>query len=404
MRLLFLNPIGNIGGAERVLLTAVAGVKRERPDAVVRVVALSDGPLLVSAQELGAETDVVQLPEAFGQLGDSRTREGRIPRLLKSATRLPALGAFIRRLKTAITRFDPDLVHSNGIKTHLLGRFAVPAGVPIVWHLHDFYALRPSAGWLLRRARSRVGAAVAISNAVAVDARAVLPGVRIEVVPNAVDLTRYSPGRGDGDDLDRRAGLPLAAPGTVRVGLVATYARWKGQLTVLDAAAKLAADMPALLVRWYIVGGPIYHTAVQFSEAELRAEAESRGLADRVGFVGFVPDPVPIYRSLDVVLHASTLPEPFGLTVAEAMASGRAVVVSAAGGAAELFTDGIDALGTAPGNADQLAAAVRRLAENPDLRVRLGTAARCTALEQFDANRYGAQLCRVYESVVFRHQ
>ncbi len=402
MRLLFLNPIGNIGGAERVLLTAIAGVKREWPDAVVRVVALSDGPLLAAARELGAETEVVPLPAAFSQLGDSQTRGGRLPRLLYSAARLPALGSFIRRLKAAVARFNPDIVHSNGIKTHLLGRFAVPARVVVVWHLHDFYGLRPAAGWLLRRARSRVRVAVAISNAVAADARAVLPGLRVETVLNAVDLARFSPGPGDGGDLDRRAGLPSAAPGTVRVGLVATFARWKGHLTVLDAAKKLAAESPALPVRWYIVGGPIYQTAAQFTEVELRAEVESRGLADRVGFVGFVPDTAPVYRSLDVVLHASTLPEPFGLTVAEAMACGRAVIVSSAGGAAELFTDGTDALGIAPGNADQLASAVRRLAENRDFRVRLGTAARSTAIERFDANRYGAQLCRVYQSVLNR--
>jgi glycosyltransferase involved in cell wall biosynthesis len=401
VRLLFLNPIGNVGGAERVLLTAIAGVKRERPDAGVRVVALAGGPLLDAARELGAEAEVVPLPAAFGELGDSRPR-GRLSMFLRSVPRLPLLWSFVARLKAAVARFDPNLVHSNGIKTHLLGRFAVPARVPVVWHLHDFYGLRPVAGWLLRRARSRVRAAVAISNAVAADARSVLPGVRVEVVPNAVDLARFSPGPGDGGDLDRSAGLSPAPQGTVRVGLVATYARWKGHLTVLDAAAKLSAEAPTLPVRWYIVGGPIYHTAAQFTEAELRAEAESRGLGGRVGFVGFVPDPGPVYRALDVVLHASTQPEPFGLTVAEAMACGRAVVVSAAGGAAELFTDGVDALGITPGSADQLASAVRRLVGNPELRVRLGTSARSTAVERFDANRYGLQLCQVYRSVVNR--
>jgi len=403
MKLLFLNPIGNVGGAERVLLTAVGGVRRELPAATVRVLALADGPLLAAARELGAEAEVVPLPAGLGELGDSRLRGGRLALLLQSALRLPALGSFVGRLRSAVATFGPDLVHSNGIKTHLLGRYAVRARVPVVWHLHDFYGLRPAAGWLLRRARSRVRAAVAISNAVAADARAVLPGVRVEVVPNAVDLARFSPGEGDGQELDRRAGLAAAPAGTVRVGLVATYARWKGHLAVLDAAAKLARESPDLPVRWYVVGGPIYQTAAQFTEAELRAAAESRGLAGRVGFVGFVPDTLPVYQALDVVLHASTRPEPFGLTVAEAMACGRAVVVSAAGGAAELFTDGHDALGITPGNAEQLAAAVRRLVENPDLRVKLGEAARRTAEARFDANRYGAELCQVYRSVVRRY-
>ena len=158
-------------------------------------------------------------------------------------------------------------------------------------------------------------------------------------------------------------------------------------------------EPPALPVCWFIVGGAIYHTAAQFTEAELRAEVAVRGLTERVGFVPFGADPAPVYRALDVVLHASTQPEPFGLTVAEAMACGRAVIVSSAGGAAELFTDGIDALGVAPENIDQLALAVRRLVENPSLRAELGAAARATAIERDDANRYGAQLCLVYQSI-----
>jgi glycosyltransferase involved in cell wall biosynthesis len=402
MRLLFLNPIGKIGGAERVLLTAIAGVKREMPPATVRLLALSDGPLLDSARELGAEAELLPLPAGSGELGDSQLRGGRMALLLRACTQLPAMWSFVGRLRAAIARFAPDLVHSNGIKTHLLARFAVPAAVPLVWHIHDFYGQRPLASRLLRRMRHRTRAAIAISNAVAADVRVVLPGLRVEVVPNAVDLARFSPGAGEGADLDRRAGLPPATPDSVRVGLVATYARWKGQLTVLDAAARLMRESPGFAVRFYIIGGPIYHTAAQFTETELRQEAAARGLAGHIGFVPFAADPVPIYRALDVVLHASTLPEPFGLTVAEAMACGCAVVVSKAGGAAELYTDDVDALGFTPGNADQLAGAVRRLAEDAALRSRLGIAARRRAEARFDASRYGQQLCRVYRSVARR--
>ncbi|MCE9561942.1 MAG: glycosyltransferase family 4 protein [Planctomycetes bacterium] len=403
MRILFLNPIGSIGGAERVLLTAVAGVKRECPSAVVRVVALSDGPLLAMARELGAETEIAPLPNGFGELGDSRSPGNRRMLLARSLTRLPALWPFIGRLRARIARFKPDLVHSNGIKTHLLSPFAVSRAVPVIWHVHDFYGLRPLAGWLLRRSRSRVQVAVAISNAVAVDAKAVLPGIPVEVVPNAVDLTRFLPGPGDGDELDRQAGLPPAPPGTVRVGLIATYARWKGHLTVLDAAARLATESPALPIRWYIVGGPIYQTAAQFTLAELRDAATARGLAGRVGFVPFTADPVSTYGSLDVVLHASTLPEPFGLTVAEGMACGRAVIVSAAGGAAELFTEDVDAVAFTSGHVDQLVSVVRRLVENSGLRARLGEAARRTAETRFDAHHYGQRLCQVYRSVLGSH-
>jgi glycosyltransferase involved in cell wall biosynthesis len=399
MRLLYLNPIGRIGGAERVLLTAIAGVKREHPATAVRVITLAEGPLSAAVQELGAEAQVVPLAGSLREFGDSQLSGGRTTLALRSLLRLPALGSFLRKLKRAVWSFEPDLVHSNGIKTHLLARPVVPADVPLVWHVHDFYSLRPAAGWFLRRARSRVRAAIAVSHAVEADARAVLPGLRIVVVPNAVDTARNSPGPGDGAELDRQASLPPAPAGTLRIGLIATYARWKGHLTILDAAAKLAATAPYLPLRWFLIGGPIYHTHAQFTEVELRKAVDARGLSDRVGFVPFMDDPVPAYRALDVVLHASTKPEPFGLTIAEAMACGRAAIVSAAGGAVELFTDGIDALGVQPGHVDQLATAVERLVVDPGLRSNLGAAARATAVERFDVSRYGKELCRVYHSI-----
>jgi glycosyltransferase involved in cell wall biosynthesis len=82
------------------------------------------------------------------------------------------------------------------------------------------------------------------------------------------------------------------------------------------------------------------------------------------------------------------------------MGCGRAVVVSAAGGAAELFADGHDALGVAPGNAAGLAEAIGRLAGDAALRARLGAAARATAEARFDAARYGPRLVEVYRGVL----
>ena len=113
-------------------------------------------------------------------------------------------------------------------------------------------------------------------------------------VPSAHASTTAStstgrPGPGDGPALDRASGLPEAPPGTLRVGLVATFATWKGHGVFLDAVARLPADSPA---RFYIVGGPIYRSAgSQVSLDELRAHAAGLGLGDRVGFAGHQADP-----------------------------------------------------------------------------------------------------------------
>jgi len=339
------------------------------------------------------------MPGVLSRLGDSQLRStgkwsGRVALLGRAARTVPASCGLVARLRAAIHRIAPDIIHSNGIKTHLLTRVAVPRHIPVVWHLHDFVGLRPVAARLLRRARRRVRAGIAVSQAIAADIAHVLPDVPVRVIPNAVDVSQFGPGLAA--DLDRLAGLPPAPTGTVRIGLVATYARWKGHLTVLDAARRLAEIDPELSVRWYIIGGPIYHTTAQHSMAELRAAAAERGIARHVGFIPFQTDPADVYRALDVVVHASTLPEPFGLTVAEAMACGRAVIVSAAGGVAELITDGIDAVGVMPGDSAALAAEVGRLARDPVERDRLGAAARAVACTRFADRCYGANLLQLF--------
>ena len=138
---------------------------------------------------------------------------------------------------------------------------------------------------------------------------------------------------------------------------MATFARWKGHATFLRALGLLPETLP---VRGYIVGGPVYTTgASQVSLEELQRAGAAEGLDGRVGFVGYVPTPPHAMRALDVVVHASTEPEPFGLVIAEGMACGRAVVVSAAGGAAEIIEPGVNALSHEPGDAAGLADRIR---------------------------------------------
>jgi glycosyltransferase involved in cell wall biosynthesis len=224
--------------------------------------------------------------------------------------------------------------------------------------------------------------------------------VPVRAVYNAIDLDRFSPGPGDGPALDAACGLSAAPPGTVRVGLVATFARWKGQDLFLEAASRLAPDLPC---RFYIVGGPIYRSAgSQWSPEELNARAAALGLTDRVGFAGFWPEPAAALRALDIVVHASTRPEPFGRVVVEAMACGRAVVAVRDGGSAELFTDGVSALGVPRDDPAALADALARLVGDADLRQRLGEVGRAEAVSRFDRHRLAGEWEAVYRRVLGR--
>jgi glycosyltransferase involved in cell wall biosynthesis len=197
--------------------------------------------------------------------------------------------------------------------------------------------------------------------------------------------------------LDSLAGLPSPPPTITRVGLVATYGRWKGHDVFLDALARVSSA--AGPVRGYIIGGPLYDTSdSQYTRGELQAMIESRRLGDRVGLTGFLSSPAAM-RALDVIVHASTQPEPFGLVIAEAMACGRAVVTSGHGGAAEFVESGRNALIARPGDRRALADSIERLVMDPGLRQDLGSHARETALARFSSDRMARELAQVFEVV-----
>ena len=217
---------------------------------------------------------------------------------------------------------------------------------------------------------------------------------RVRTILNAVDPERFRP-EGPLADLDALAGLAPPPAGTVRVGLVSTYAHWKGHDVFLRA---LAAVKPGLPLRGYVVGGPQYQAAgSQLDRTALEARAARLGLAGRVGFVGFQHETAPVYRALDVVVHASTRPEPFGLVIAEALACGRAVVAAAAGGALELGEDDVSVMRHPAGDAAALAARLEELVKDRDRRDALGRAGRLFAVERLSPLRFAQDVLRLYE-------
>jgi glycosyltransferase involved in cell wall biosynthesis len=396
VRIVCLSASGRIGGAERVLLDLVASLRAAEPEWELHVVVAGEGPLVGAAMALGALVHPLPFPAALERTGDAGAGPGPAL-LLRLVAAGPAGALWLARLRRLLRRLAPDVVHSNGFKVHVAGALALPPGARLVWHAHDYLSVRRLMARALRRLAPRASACVAISRSVAGDVRRVCgPGLRIEVIHNAVDLARFAPD-GPRAPLDALAGMPDAPPSTVRVGLVATMGLWKGHDVFLRALALLPAE-PG--VRGYVVGGRIYATAGSEVDPDaLRRTAAELGIADRVGFTGFVDDPAAAMRALDVVVHASTQPEPFGLVIAEAMACARPVVVSAAGGAGEIVRDGVDAAAVPPGDARALAEAIRRLAADAGLRARLGAAGRARAERDFDRARLAREIVPLYRSL-----
>jgi glycosyltransferase involved in cell wall biosynthesis len=402
---MYLNPSGQLGGAETSLLEILASLREAEPSWPLHLLVAGEGPLAARAAVLGVSTTVLPFAPAIARLGESgAVSDGRRWGFaVQVALAAAPIAAYLGRMRAAIRQCAPDLLHTNGLKMHLLGAQALTAhggrlGPKLVWHLHDYLGPRPISARLLRWRRSRCAAIIANSESVADDVRTVmLDEVKVFTVHNAVDLTRFSPA-GDRLNLDELAGLSRAAPETVRIGLLGTFARWKGHVTFLEAVHRIPREVP---VRAYVIGDAVYDTqGSQYSRAELMQIVDRLGIGDRVGFTGLVADPESALRALDIVVHASTSPEPFGLVIVEAMASERPVVVSLAGGPLEIVTPGVDALGHAPGDVEGLAARLTQLALDPSLRTRIGRAGRATAERRFDRSCLARQLIPIYQSVV----
>jgi len=210
MNIVYLNPIGEIGGAEIALLHLLSALRTIEPQWNLTLVAGAEGPLVSRAKALGVATKVIALPPSIKHLGDSGLGAKDGPSVgptffanlvsggIDAAFYLPALHRAIREAK-------PDVVHSNGFKMHLLSTYASGYDIPIVWHIHDYVSSRAVAGPLLRFHSSRCSTAVANSVSVAADLRSI-GNFNIQAIYNGIDTDVFAP-TGPSLDLDGLAGL-----------------------------------------------------------------------------------------------------------------------------------------------------------------------------------------------------
>ena len=126
---------------------------------------------------------------------------------------------------------------------------------------------------------------------------------------------------------------------------------------------------------------------------------EELNLTERVRLVGWLEDLAQLYCALDVFVSASHT-ESFGLAIAEAMASGAAVVATETEGAREIIQPGETGLLVPVRDVDKLAEAVLELLDNKDRRVRLGRAAQQSVATQFSVERMIDETEEIYRAEI----
>jgi glycosyltransferase involved in cell wall biosynthesis len=390
VRVLFVNAGRDLGGAERSLLLLLGLLRANGVDPTVGLFA--DGPFAVRLVALGIPTVLLDLTRAVRQASRYST-----PNFLRTALlSFQALPAVVQLARLA-RRFDVDVVHTNGLKAHLLGGLAGRlVRRPVVWHLRDFLP-HGLAGRVLRRsARWLPSLVFAVSDAVAADLRAPgQPTVPVVKLYDPIDISRFEPCPAT-DHIRGELSLSAEAP---LIGMVAHLTPWKGHEDFLRIARIVGAAMPQ--ARFLVVGGQIYETEGHSGYVEwLRGRAVELGLGDRVTFLGSRDDVPRILASLDVLVHCPTAPEPYGLVVIEAMAAQRPVVAARAGGIPEIVEHEVTGLLSVPGDVPGFAGSVLRLLGDSALRRRMGEAGRRRAAAICDPTPLAAAVLDAYRALV----
>lgn len=219
---------------------------------------------------------------------------------------------------------------------------------------------------------------------------------KVRVIQRGVDLLRFDPAAVAPERLAKLSAQWRLEDGVPLVLLPGRLTRWKGQLLLLEALARLSD----LELRCVIVGSDQGRSAYR---RELEERIAALGLAGRAFLFDHCEDMAAAYLLADVVVNASVEPEAFGRVIGEAQAMGRPVVAGDHGGAPEQIAPGETGFLFAPGDAAALAEALRR-ALGLDTAAREALGAR--AIDNVRANFSLEQMCRktlaVYDELLGR--
>ncbi len=178
------------------------------------------------------------------------------------------------------------------------------------------------------------------------------------------------------------------------IGVVGNIKHWKGQETVVRATAILKKTWPwinCLLVGSTIEGDPY--------KENLEKIVKTLEITENVIFTGFQNHPADFMNAMDVVIHSSIEPEPFGMVNLEAMYLKKPVIATKMGGPTEIFTDGEDGILVEPGDPELLAQKILELLANPELRREMGEKAHKTVINKFSISHTINHIEKIYEEL-----
>ncbi len=364
MKIAIIMPLAEQRGGAELMLLHLLRANKQGPQVEYQVAFLEDGPMVADVQALGYPVQVF--------------RAGHLRQASQFLTTVRALKGWMQREKVQIAM-------SWMAKAHLYaGPAAKMAGVPAIWWQHGI----PDGHWLDRCVTALPTRKIFCCSQIAQRAQQRLsPKRETCVIYPAADLDSLAPSvLPSMAEARQKVGLPEAGP---IIGIVCRLQRWKGVHVFLDAVAQVAQIRSDAY--FVVVGGT--HALEPEYPGVLAAQVKRLKMDEKLRFAGYQANSALWMQAMNVVVHASVDAEPFGMVVIEAMALGKTVIASKAGGPLEIVEDGVDGFLTPPGDAATLAETILQVISAPTLPQTFSQAARQKAAT-FSTERLALEVAR----------
>jgi len=381
------NMDGTIGGSHYSLLYLLEGLNRDRFEPHVL---FCQDHILVPRFQKTAEEVLVHDYDPFG--ANPLNSWKAIPRFVKHIVlKQPELRKIIQRI-------EPDIVHLNNtyagnhewILACLLNNIRIIA--------HD-RGTRPNPTLQTRLFVRFLDAIIPVSDAFAnIIIEEGLKPRRLRRVYNGLDTGKFNEYRSPEVRLVLREELGIDRE-TILVGMVGNIDYWKGQLVFARAMEALMRGAgERISIKGVIVGKtPTY---AKTYENEIRDFLKLNNIDDWVWLLGYRYDVPQLLNAMDIFVHASVEPEPFGRVILEAMAMEKPVIATKPGGPCEIIDDGVTGYLVPMNDHLSMRDAILRYIQDPSRAKEMGKAARKAVEMKFPVSRMVRGVEEVYEEIL----
>lgn len=285
-----------------------------------------------------------------------------------------------------------NLVHLNNsiTRNHDWMMAAKLASIPCITHERGINRLYPVSSRLMARG---LDAVICISQAVrqSLDSHGINTR-RMRVVYNGLDFQRVQ-ARRNAQEIRAKYGIDDSQP---VVGIVGNLKEWKGQETVVRAVSLVREKYPTIVC--LLVGDTAQDD--RYYEERIRRVVQDNGMERNIVFTGYQENVADFTNVMDIVIHASELPEPFGRVLLEAMAIKKPLIGARAGAVTEIIDDGVTGSTFTPGNWSELASRIIELLDDGNRAQRLGEAGFRRLVEHFNISRNIETTTSVYLEIL----